>query len=52
MTLLLVSGVSDAVAMELMGRLDTGILRPYQDAVDPLKQDAAKRMNSVLGGYG
>ena len=49
-TLMLVGGVSDAVAIEIMGHADTRILRRYQAVVDDLKQDAATRMDSVLGG--
>jgi integrase len=48
-TLLLAGGVSDAVAIKLMGHADTRILRRYQEVVDELQRDAAERMNRLLG---
>jgi integrase len=48
-TLLLAAGVPDAVALEVMGHADTRILRRYQEVVDELKQDAAARMDVLLG---
>jgi integrase len=48
-TLLLASGVSDAVAMRTMGHADTRILARYQDVVSELQRDAAARMDSLLG---
>jgi integrase len=47
-TLLLAGGVSDAVAIKLMGHADTKILRRYQEVVDELARDAAERMNALL----
>ena len=49
-TLLLAGGVSDAVAIKLMGHADTKILRRYQEVVHELQRDAATRMNRLLGG--
>src|SRR5439155_26677382 len=49
-TLMLAGGVPDAVAITVMGHADTRVLRRYQEVVDELKQDAAKRMDAVLGG--
>jgi integrase len=49
-TLMLASGVSDAVAITLMGHADTRVLRRYQEVVDDLKLEAAARMDQVLGG--
>jgi integrase len=49
-TLLLAGGVSDAVAIKLMGHADTKILRRYQEVVDELRRDAAMRMDRLLGG--
>jgi integrase len=49
-TLMLAGGVADAVAIKVMGHADAAILRRYQDVVDELKQDAAARMDSLLGG--
>jgi integrase len=49
-TLLLAGGVSDAVAIKLMGHADTKILRRYQEVVDELQRDAAMRMDRLLGG--
>lgn len=51
-TLLLAAGVSDAVAMRTIGHVDTRILARYQDVVSELQQDAANRMNELLGGSG
>lgn len=48
-TLLLASGVPDAVAISVMGHADTKILRRYQDVVDELQRDAAARMDALLG---
>lgn len=48
-TLLLASGVPDAVAISVMGHADTKILRRYQSVVDELKQDAASGMDALLG---
>lgn len=48
-TLLLASGVSDAVAIKLMGHADTKTLRRYQEVVDELQRDAAARMEQLLG---
>lgn len=48
-TLMLAAGVQDAVAITVMGHADTRILRRYQDVVDELKQDAATRMDALLG---
>ena len=48
-TLLLAGGVSDAVAIKLMGHADTEP-PPYQEVVDELQRDAATRMNRLLGG--
>lgn len=48
-TLMLASGVPDAVAAQVMGHADTAILRRYQDVVDELKQDAATKMDQLLG---
>ena len=48
-TLLLASGVPDAVAAAIMGHADTKILRRYQDVVDDLKKDAASGMDALLG---
>lgn len=48
-TLLLASGVPDAVAIEVLGHSTTRILKRYQDVVDELKQDAATRMDTLLG---
>jgi integrase len=48
-SLLLASGVPDAVAISLMGHADTKILRRFQDVVDELKQDAASGMDALLG---
>jgi integrase len=45
-TLLLASGVSDAVAIKLMGHADSKILRRYQEVVDELQRDAATRMDA------
>lgn len=47
-TLLLASGVPDAVAVHVMGHADTRILRRYQDVIPALLQDAADRMGAVL----
>ena len=47
-TLLLAGGVSEAVAIKLMGHADTKILR--REVVDELQRDAATRMNRLLGG--
>lgn len=49
-TMLLAGGVSDAVAIKLMGHADTEILRRYQEVVDELQRDAARRMDRLLGG--
>jgi integrase len=49
-TLLLAGGVSDAVAIKLMGHADSKILRRYQEVVDELQRDAATRMDRLLGG--
>jgi len=49
-TLLLAGGVSDAVAIKLMGHADTKILRRYQEVVDEFQRDAAMRMDHLLGG--
>jgi integrase len=49
-TLLLASGVSDAVAIKLMGHADSKILRRYQEVVDELQRDAATRMDLLVGG--
>ena len=49
-TLLLAGGVSDAVAIKLMGHADTKILRRYQEVVHELQRDAATRMNRLPGG--
>lgn len=49
-TLLLAAGVSDTVAMRTMGHADTRILARYQDVVSELQQDAAARMDRLLGG--
>lgn len=49
-TLLLAGGVSDAVAIKLMGHADTKILRRYREVVDELQRDAAMRMDHLLGG--
>jgi integrase len=51
-TLLLAAGVSDAVAINIMGHADTKILGRYQDVVGELKRDAAARLDSVFGGGG
>lgn len=51
-TLMLASGVPDAVAITVMGHADTRILRRYAAVVDELKQDAATRMDGMLGGTG
>jgi integrase len=51
-TLLLAAGVPDTVALEVMGHADRRILRHYQEVVDELKQDAAAKMESLLGGAG
>ena len=48
-TLLLAAGVPEPVALEVMGHADTRILRHYQEVVGDLKQDAARRMNELLG---
>jgi integrase len=48
-TLMLASGVPDAVAISVMGHADTKILRRYQDVVSDLKRDAATRMDGLLG---
>lgn len=48
-TLLLASGVSDAVAIKLMGHADTKTLRRYQEVVDELQRDAATRMDALPG---
>ena len=48
-TLMLAGGVADAVAISVMGHADTAILRRYQDVVDELKQDAATKMDQLLG---
>lgn len=48
-TLLLAAGVSDTVALEVMGHADRRILRHYQEVVDELKTDAARRMDALLG---
>jgi integrase len=49
-TLMLAGGVSDAVAIKMMGHADTKILRRYQEVVDELQRDAAARMDRLLGG--
>jgi integrase len=51
-TLMLASGVPDAVTITMMGHADTRILRRYQDVVDDLKRDAAAKMDALLGGSG
>jgi integrase len=51
-TLLLASGVADAVAIKLMGHADTKIPRRYLDVVSELQRDAAARMDALLGGSG
>jgi len=48
-TLLLAAGVPDAVAASVMGHADTRILARYQDVVKELRQDAAVRMDALLG---
>lgn len=48
-TLMLAGGVPDAVAITVMGHADTRVLRRYQEVVDELKQDAAARMDGLLG---
>jgi integrase len=49
-TLLLAAGVPDPVAVRMMGHADSRILRRYQDVVPALLQDAAGRMDRLLGG--
>jgi len=49
-TLLLAGGVTDAVAIKLLGHADTKILRRYQEVVDELQSDAATKMDRLLGG--
>lgn len=49
-TLMLAAGVSDAVAINVMGHADTKILRQYQEVVSELQRDAAIRMDHMLGG--
>lgn len=51
-TLMLASGVPDAVAVEIMGHADSRILRRYQDVIPQLKREAARRMDAVLGSEG
>lgn len=51
-TLLLAAGVPDAVAPRTTGHADTRILARYQDVVSELQQDAATRMDELLGGMG
>jgi integrase len=51
-TLLLAAGVPDAVAASVMGHADTRILARYQDVVAELRQDAATRMEALLGQGG
>jgi site-specific recombinase XerD len=48
-TPLLASGVPDAVAINILGHADIRILRRYQDVVPELMQDAAARMDALLG---
>jgi hypothetical protein len=48
-TLMLAAGVPDPVAVRMMGHADTRILRRYQDVVPGLLQDAAVRLDSLLG---
>lgn len=48
-TLMLASGISDAVAANVMGHADTRILARYQDVVTELQRDAAARMDGLLG---
>jgi integrase len=49
-SLLLAAGVPDAVALSVMGHADTRILRHCQGVAEELKQDAAARMDRLLGG--
>jgi integrase len=51
-TLLLAAGVPDLVAMRTMGHADTRILARYQDVVSELQQEAAAKMEGLLGGAG
>lgn len=44
---MLAGGVSDAVAIKMMGHADTKILRRYQQVVDELQRDAAARMTGL-----
>jgi integrase len=48
-TLMLIGGVGDAVALNVMGHADVRILRHYQEVADQLKRDAAARMEALLG---
>ena len=50
-TLMLAAGIPDAVAIKMMGHRDTRILRRYQKVVDRLKQEAAERLDELLGGW-
>jgi integrase len=47
-TLLLASGVADAVVIEIMGHGDTRILRRYQDVIPELMRDATTRLEALL----
>jgi integrase len=51
-SLLLAAGVTDKVALDVMGQADTRILRHYQAVADELKKDAAAKMDALLGGPG
>ena len=47
--LLFLAGVPEPVALEVMGHADPRILRHDQEVVGDLKQEAARRMNELLG---
>ena len=49
-TTMLAGGVDDVVAARIMGHSDTRILRRYQDIVPQLMDDAAARVDALLGG--
>jgi integrase len=51
-TLMLTSGVPDAVALGVMGHTSTAMLQRYREVVPELLKDAALRMGSVLGQGG
>jgi integrase len=48
-TPLLAGGVPDAVSATILGHSDTRILRRYQDVVPDLMEDAAGRLEALLG---